>query len=56
MEGKQLKRLIDDRGLKKKFIAAKLSVSNGLITQWVNGSRPIADRHMPGLNKIFFSN
>ncbi len=56
MEGKQLKSLINDRGMKKKFVASKLRVSNALITQWLNGTRPIAQRHLPGLNKIFFLN
>jgi transcriptional regulator with XRE-family HTH domain len=56
MEARQLKSLIKDRGIKKNYIAEKLSVSNGLITQWINGSRPIPQRHIPGLRKIFFIN
>jgi len=55
MEGKQLKCLIDDRGLKKKYIAGRLKVSGALISQWIKGEKPIAGRHISDLNKIFFS-
>jgi DNA-binding transcriptional regulator YdaS (Cro superfamily) len=55
MEAKQLKSLIDDRGMKKKFVAGKLNVSGALISQWIKGEKPIAARHIPDLNKIFYS-
>lgn len=53
MEPKQLKRLIDDRGMKQKFVAGKLNVSSALVTQWLTGVKPIANRHIHELKRIF---
>ena len=53
MEAKQLKRLIDDRGMKQTFVAKKLKVSSALVTQWVKGDKRIADRHITELRRIF---
>jgi len=52
MEGKQLKRLISEKGIKQTFIADKLKVSKALVTQWVKGDRPIAANHVLELKRI----
>lgn len=52
MEAKELKLRIEQSGLKKTFIAKKLNVSNALITQWITGNRPIAERHILELKRL----
>ena len=52
MEAKQLKSLIDDKGIKQSFIADKLKVSKALVTHWIKGTRPIANHHIIDLKRI----
>lgn len=52
MEAKQLELLIKQKGIKQSFIADKLKISKALVTQWVKGDRPIADRHILELKRI----
>lgn len=53
MEAKHLKNLISSRGIKQKFIADKLNVSNSLITQWVKGIKPIPENRVQSLKRLF---
>lgn len=52
MEAKKLEQLIKERGIKQSFIADKLRVSNTLVSQWVKGTRPVAERHVVDLKRI----
>lgn len=52
MEARELKSLINNKGIKKSFIAEKLKVSKSLITQWLNGTRPIADKHVIDIKRL----
>lgn len=52
MEGKELKQIIDNRGIKQTFIAKKLNVSKALVNQWAKGTTPIADKHKIELKSL----
>jgi len=52
MEARTLENLIKDKGIKQSFIADKLKVSKALVTQWVKGTRPIAEKHLVDLKRI----
>lgn len=53
MEARHLKNLIDSRGIKQKFIASKLNVSNALITQWVKGTKVIPENRVQSIKRLF---
>ncbi len=55
MEGKELKRIITDRGIKKTFIAKKLGVSKALVSQWTKDVTPIAQRHKIELKNLLLT-
>lgn len=52
MEGKQLKQIIESRGIKQTFIASKLGVTKALVNQWTKGTTPIAERHKIELKSL----
>lgn len=52
MEAKRLQSLIKEKGIKQSFIADKLGISKALVTQWVKGVRPVADKHIFELTRI----
>lgn len=55
MEGKELKRIITSRGIKKTFIAKKLGVSKALVSQWTKDVTPIAQRHIIELKNLLLT-
>lgn len=52
MEGKELKQILESRGVKQTFIAGKLGVTKALVNQWVKGLTPIANRHKIELKSL----
>lgn len=55
MESKDLKRIVDERGLKQSWIASKLKVSTALVSQWINGTKPISEYHKIELRALLES-
>lgn len=55
MEGKELKLIIDDRGIKQSWIAGKLHVSTALVSQWIAGTKPISDTHKVELRALLLT-
>lgn len=52
MTGKELKRIIEDRGIKQIWIAEKLKISPGLVNQWINSGKTISDSHKIELKSL----
>lgn len=52
MESKELKQIIESRGVKQTFIAKKLGISKALVNQWIKGHTPIAERHKIELKSL----
>lgn len=52
MEGKDLKLIIESRGIKQTFVAKKLGISKALVNQWTKGLTPIADKHKIELKSL----
>lgn len=52
MEGKELKRIVEERGIKQSWIASKLKVSTALVSQWIAGTKPISDSHRIELRSL----
>lgn len=52
MEGKKLKQIISEKGIKQSWIANKLNVSNALVSQWVKETKPISENHSKLLKEI----
>lgn len=52
MTSQQLRSKIENKGLKQKFVAARLNVSEGLISQWMKGTTPIPQKHLTKLITI----
>lgn len=52
MEGKDLKLIIESRGIKQAFLAKKLGISKALVNQWTKGLTPIADKHKIELKSL----
>lgn len=55
MTSDELKQAIEDKGLKQKWIAEKLNISEGLVSQWVKGSTPIPKKHVPKLKILIYA-
>jgi len=45
MEGKNLKLILKERGVKQTWVADKLKVNKAQVNQWVNGVYPIPDKY-----------
>lgn len=52
MTGEILNDLIKNKGVKQKFIADKMGVSEALLSQWKLGQTPIAPHHVKELKKL----
>ena len=52
MESKELKQIIESRGIKQTFVAKKLGISKALVNQWMKGHTPIAERHKIELKSL----
>lgn len=52
MEAKTLRAIIQERGLKQVWIAQRMGLTRALISQWVNGSIPIPEKHIDELRRI----
>lgn len=52
MEANDLKARIEEKGLKQRWIANKLKVSDTLVSQWLKGEREITPIHKLMLNKL----
>lgn len=52
MEAKELKAAVKEKGLKQRWIAEKLKVSDTLVSQWIKGDREISSGHKIELSKL----
>lgn len=52
MESKELKQIIESRGIKQTWIAKKLGVSKALVNQWVKDTTPIAEKQKIELKSL----
>lgn len=52
MESKELKQIIESRGIKQTWIAKKLGVSKALVNQWVKDKTPIAENQKIELKSL----
>ena len=52
MEAKELKAIVKLKGLKQRWIADKLKVSDALVSQWIKGEREISSSHKIELSKL----
>lgn len=53
MNGKKLKSILEERGIKQKWVADKLGISSAMVNQWVTGDRPISNEREKELKKLF---
>jgi len=56
MESKELKEIIESRGIKQTWIAKKLGVSKALVNQWVKNTTPIAENQKIELKSLLNRN
>lgn len=52
MDRKQIKKLLDDNGVKYSFIAKKVGVSNVTVTYWLNGKSDIPTKRLEQIKEI----
>lgn len=52
MGRKQIKKLLDDNGVKYSFIAKKVGVSNVTVTYWLNGKSDIPTKRLEQIKEI----
>jgi len=52
MIGKDLRSLLDSRGIKYSWLAEKLDVSEASITKWMKGEMPISDERSAEITTI----
>ena len=51
MNGTELRKLLDDRGIRYNWLAEKLSVSEATITKWMNDDMPISANRVLEIKK-----
>lgn len=49
-----LKQQIKDKGLKQVWIAEKMGVGKALVSQWVSGTTPVAEKHIVKLRALIY--
>ena len=52
MEGKELRKLLDERGIKYSWLAEQLKVSEPTITKWMNEDMPISGERVAEIKTI----
>ncbi len=52
MEGKALKSILKDKGIKQVWVADKLKVKKAQVNQWVNDVYPIPEKYKVELKHI----
>ena len=52
-EGQQLRAARKKRGIKAYVLANTLGVTAGMVSQWEHGNKPISDRMLARINKLF---
>ncbi len=52
MNGTELRKLLDDRGIRYNWLAEKLKVSEPTITKWMNEDMPISDERVAEIKLI----
>lgn len=52
MKSEQLKKIVDDRGIKQAWIARKLKISRAVVNQWVNGTASIPEPRVEELKNL----
>lgn len=53
MEPKELRTILQERGIKQTWVAEKLKVSRGLVNQWVKEVNPIPEKYQIELKSLF---
>lgn len=52
MESKELRSILEQRGIKQTWVAEKLKVSRGLVNQWVRDVNPIPEKYQIELRAL----
>ena len=52
MPDRKLKARLNEKGLKARFVARRLGVSDSVMSQWLNGKRDVPSRFVSPLAKI----
>ena len=52
MEGKELRKILDERGIKYSWLAEQLKVSEPTITKWMNEDMPISSERVAEIKTI----
>lgn len=52
MDNIELKALMEKKGSKQRWLADKLEITESLVSQWINGTKPITKRHIPFIKKL----
>lgn len=52
MQAIEIKKRITEKGIKQQFLADKLGVTKGLISQWATGKSPVPVKHQINLQAL----
>ena len=52
MTGKELRSILDEKGIKYSWLAAQLSVSEAAITKWMDESMPISAERVAEIKTV----
>lgn len=55
MNGNKLKSILEEKGIKQKWVASKVGVTPQMVNQWIKGVAPISSDKEMALKRLFNS-